>query len=70
MRYAMVIEKPESDCSADVPDSPDCVAAGAAGTEGEAEIRDAMAFHLEGLREEGLPIPQPSGRVDYVEVAV
>jgi len=52
-----------------VPDLPGCVATGATVAEAEAEIRDAIEFHLEGLREDGLPIPAPSSRVEYVEVA-
>ena len=69
MRYAVVIEKAESHYSAYVPDLPGCVATGASPDEAEAEIREAIELHLEGLREDGLPIPEPSSRVEYVEVA-
>jgi predicted RNase H-like HicB family nuclease len=69
MRYAIVIEKAESNYSAYVPDLPGCVATGSTVEEVEAEIREAMEFHLEGLREDGLPIPPPQSRVDYVEVS-
>ena len=68
MRYAIVIEKAAANYSAYVPDLPGCVATGATVEETEAEIREAIAFHLEGLREDGLPIPVPQSQVDYVEV--
>ena len=70
MRYAIVIEKAESNFSAYVPDLPGCVAAGQTVEETEILIREAIAFHLEGIREDGLPIPQPHSQVDYVEVSV
>jgi predicted RNase H-like HicB family nuclease len=70
MRYAIVIEKAEGNFSAYVPDLPGCVATGQTMAEVEAEIRDAIAFHLDGMREDGLAVPSPSSQVDYVEVAV
>ena len=69
MRYAIVIEKAENNYSAYVPDLPGCAATGATVEEAEAQIREAIEFHLEGLREDGLPVPLPSSRVEYVEVA-
>jgi predicted RNase H-like HicB family nuclease len=69
MRYAIVIEKATGNYSAYVPDLPGCVATGATIEEVEAEIREAIEFHLEGLREDGLPIPEPVSRVEYVDVA-
>ncbi|MGE0030855.1 MAG: type II toxin-antitoxin system HicB family antitoxin [Geminicoccaceae bacterium] len=69
MRYAIVIETAGARFSAYVPDLPGCVATGATLAETEAAIREAIEFHLEGLREDGSPIPPPSSRVDYVEVA-
>jgi len=69
MRYAVVIEKAEGNYSAYVPDLPGCVATGGTVEETEQAIREAIAFHLEGLRADGEAIPQPSSRVDYVEVA-
>ena len=69
MRYAVVIENAGSNFSADVPDLPGCVATGATLAETEAAIREAIEFHLDGLREDGSPIPPPSSRVEYVEVA-
>lgn len=69
MRYAVVIELAAGNYSAYVPDLPGCVATGNTPAEAEAAIRDAIGFHLEGLREEGTPAPVPVSRVEYVEVA-
>ena len=69
MRYAIVIEKAENNYSAYVPDLPGCVATGATVEETESQIREAIAFHLEGMREDGITIPQPASRVDYVDIA-
>jgi predicted RNase H-like HicB family nuclease len=69
MRYAVVIENAGSNFSAYVPDLPGCVATGATLAEVEGAIREAIEFHLEGLREDGSPIPSPSSKVEYVEVA-
>jgi predicted RNase H-like HicB family nuclease len=68
MRHAIVIEKAEGNYSAYVPDLPGCVATGATVAETEAEIREAVAFHLEGMREDGLAIPVPQSQVEYVEI--
>ena len=69
MRYAIVIEKAEANYAAYVPDLPGCVATGKTLEETEEEIREAIDLHLRGMREDGLPIPEPSSHVDYVEVA-
>ncbi len=69
VRYAIVIENPGSNFSAYVPDLPGCIATGETIAETERLIREAIEFHLEGLRADGTPIPPPSSRVDYVEVA-
>lgn len=69
MRYAIVIEKAAGNYSAYVPDLPGCVATGATVAEVEAEIRGAIVFHVEGLREDGLTVPEPASLVEYVEVA-
>ena len=69
MRYAIVIEKAEGNLSAYVPDLPGCVATGNDVAEVEAQIREAIVFHLDGLREDGLPVPPPASQVDYVDVA-
>ena len=69
IRYAIVIEKAANNYAAYVPDLLGCVATGETIEETEREIRDAIEFHLRGMREDGLPIPQPSIQVEYVEVA-
>lgn len=69
MRYAIVIEKAESNFAAYVPDLPGCVATGQTIEETEKEIREAIDLHLRGMREDGLPVPEPSSSVDYVEIA-
>ena len=69
MRYAVVIEQAEGNYSAYVPDLPGCVATGATVAEVDEAIREAVAFHIEGLREDGLSIPLPVSRVKYVDVA-
>jgi predicted RNase H-like HicB family nuclease len=69
MRYAIVVEKIENNFSAYVPDLPGCVATGQTLEETENEIRAAIEFHIEGLREDGLVIPQPVSIVEYLEVA-
>ena len=68
MRYAVVIEKGDKNYSAFVPDLPGCVSVGDTLDEVKAEIREAIEFHLEGIREDGSPIPKPSSWAEYVEV--
>ena len=68
MRYAIVIEKAENNYAAYVPDLPGCIATGKTIEETEQSIRGAIEFHLRGMREDGLPIPEPVSQVDYVEV--
>ncbi len=67
-RFAIVIEKAESNFAAYVPDLPGCVATGATVAETESLLREAIAFHLEGMREDGLAAPEPSSIVDYLEL--
>ena len=69
MKYAIVIEDAGANFSAYVPDLPGCVATGSTVEETEQAIREAVQFHLDGLRSDNLPIPRASSRVDYVEVA-
>ena len=69
MRYAIVVEKTENNYSAYVPDLPGCVATGFTVEETEREIREAIRFHIEGLIEDGIPVPQPTSIVEYLEVA-
>ena len=68
MRYAVVVEKAESNYSAYVPDLPGCVAAAETREEVLDLIREAIDFHLEGMREAGEEIPEPSAVTEYVEV--
>ena len=59
-KYAIVIEHGENNLSAYVPDLPGCVATGRTVEEIERTMKEAIEFHLEGMREDGLPIPKPS----------
>jgi predicted RNase H-like HicB family nuclease len=68
MRYAVVIEKAERNYAAYVPDLPGCVATGQTLEETETQIQEAIQLHLRGMREDGLPIPEPSSQVEYIEV--
>ena len=67
MRYAIVIEKGEGNYAAYVPDLPGCVSTGETLEEVERNIREAIRLHVEGLKEDGLPVPQPSAVCEYVE---
>jgi len=69
MRYAIVIEKAGNNFSGYVPDLPGCVATGATVEETESVLRKAIEFHLAGLRQDGTQPPQPSSKVDYIDVA-
>jgi predicted RNase H-like HicB family nuclease len=68
MKYAVIVEKGESSFGAHVPDLPGCVAVADIKQEVLKLIQEAIEFHLEGLREEGQPIPWPSLSIEYVEV--
>ena len=63
-RYGVVIEKARNNYSAYVPDLPGCVATGDSVEETRKLIQEAIDFHLEGMREDGLPIPQPGGQMN------
>jgi len=67
MRYAVVIEKANANYSAYVPDLPGCIATGATIREVENEIREAIRFHIDGLMEDGVPVPAPTSIAEYVE---
>jgi predicted RNase H-like HicB family nuclease len=67
MRYAIVIEKAEGYYSAYVPDLPGCVAAAASIAEVEGEIREAIRFHIDDLKAEGISVPAPTSIAEYVE---
>lgn len=69
MRYAVVIEQANDNYSAYVPDLPGCVTTGMTIAEVERNIKEAVALHLDGLREDCLPVPAPSTVVEYLELA-
>lgn len=68
-RYAIVVENAGRCFGAYVPDLPGCVATGSTKEEVERLIREAIAMHLEGMTADGLPIPEPTSEVEYIEVA-
>ena len=68
MRYLVVVEKGPTSYGAYVPDLPGCVAAGETKEEALSLIREAIELHLEGLKEEGQPVPAPSSTSELVEV--
>jgi predicted RNase H-like HicB family nuclease len=65
MRYAVVIEKADGNYSAYVPDLPGCIATAA--TVAEVEIREAIRFHIDGLKADGAAVPTPTSIAEYVE---
>ncbi len=67
MRYAVVIEKANGNYSAYAPDLPGCVATGNTVDQVETGIREAIRFHIEGLMQDRLPVPEPTARAEYVE---
>jgi len=68
MRYLVIYEPTTTGYSAYVPDLPGCIATGDSHREAGRQIREAIQFHIEGLREAGEPIPEPSSLADTVEV--
>jgi predicted RNase H-like HicB family nuclease len=66
-RYLIIIEKASGNYSAFSPDMPGCIATGPTQEAAESEMRSAIQMHLEGLKEDGLPIPAPSASIGYVE---
>ncbi|MEE9212146.1 MAG: type II toxin-antitoxin system HicB family antitoxin [Phycisphaeraceae bacterium] len=69
-RYAVIIERSKDGYGAYVPDLPGCVAVGDTVEEVERLIREAIEFHIEGLREDGLPIPEPTTLCEYIDAKV
>jgi len=69
MKYAVIIEQSSEGFGAYVPDLPGCVAAGDSREEVVTLIKEAIDFHLEGLKEDGEPIPAASTAIDVIEVA-
>lgn len=68
MRYMVVIERGESSWGAHVPDLPGCVAVGETRDEVVGLIREAIALHIDGLKQEGLPVPKPISEGEFVDV--
>ena len=68
VKYAVVIEKAVNNYSAYVPDLPGCVATGKTKDEVTRNLREAITFHIEGLREDGLPAPEPQASAEFAEV--
>jgi predicted RNase H-like HicB family nuclease len=69
MKYLIVIELTETGFSAFSPDLDGCVATGSTQEEVERVMHEAIEFHIEGMRAEGLPVPEPKTRATYVTVA-
>jgi len=69
MRYLVIYEKTGTGYSAYVPDLPGCITTGASLEEAERLMTEAIEFHIEGLREDGLPIPEPTTTADYITAA-
>jgi predicted RNase H-like HicB family nuclease len=67
-KYAIVLEKAKSNYAGYVPDLPGCVATGKTVKQTEKRLREAIEIHIQGLREDGLEVPEPSSLVDYVDV--
>ena len=67
MKYAVVFESSTQNYAAYVPDLPGCIATRDTRDEVEANIREAIAFHIEGLKAEGEPVPSPSAWTELVE---
>ena len=70
MRYTVVIEQGHTSYGAYVPDLPGCIAAAESRLEVVALIREAIESHLEVMREEGMPIPEPHSTAELVEIAM
>lgn len=66
-RWLVIIEKTPNNLSAYSPDLPGCVATGANREEIEERIREAIQMHIDGMREDGLEIPEPSSVAEYIE---
>ena len=68
MRYAVIVEEGGNSFGAYVPDLPGCAAVGETREEVLQLIQEAIEFHIEGLREDGQPVPEPSSSIEYIEV--
>jgi predicted RNase H-like HicB family nuclease len=70
MRYAIVVEKAKRNYACYAPDVPGCIATGKTVAEAVQQMKEALEFHFEGLREDHAPIPDPATLVEYVDVRV
>jgi predicted RNase H-like HicB family nuclease len=70
IRYPVIIEKANKNYSAYSPDLPGCVATGATTDETLERMREAIRFHIEGLKKEGFAIPEPSTEVKFIDITV
>ena len=68
MKYLVIVERGPTSFSAYVPDLPGCVTVGSTREDVTRLIQEAIEFHIEGMREDGLPIPAPSSSADLVEI--
>jgi predicted RNase H-like HicB family nuclease len=68
MKYLVVVESGPTSFGAYVPDLPGCVAVGSTREEVTTLIHEAIEFHIEGMKEDGLPIPAPSSSSELVEI--
>jgi predicted RNase H-like HicB family nuclease len=68
MKYAVIIEKGDDGYGAYVPDLPGCIAAGETKEEVKKLIQEAIEFHIEGLKEDGQPVPAPTSSIEFIEV--
>jgi predicted RNase H-like HicB family nuclease len=69
MKYLIILEKTKTGFSAFSPDLPGCVATGSTRKQAEKNMKEAVAFHLEGMHQEGLEVPQPRSFSTYLEVS-
>lgn len=69
-KYPVIIEKAEGNYSAYSPDLPGCVATGQTLKETILRMKDAIQFHIEGLKREGFKIPEPSTKIEYIEISI
>ena len=67
-KYLVIFERAGENYSTYSPDIPGCIATGATRDEAEKNIREAIGFHIEGLKEDGLPLPEPASFTEYIEV--
>jgi predicted RNase H-like HicB family nuclease len=67
-KYLVIFEKAKSNYSAYSPDLPGCIATGKTRKETAKNIKEAINFHLDGLKKDGMPLPEPSSFTEYVEV--